>query len=110
MVKVVRERKLMRRRDVPVELTQKRAVIDRTLDRQAFILIQARLVEIDQRQSLTSRIDVNERFVCQNCRGCNRTGNRPDLFAQIGARQVLQNLLEGEEEEGLVFLDGAADG
>ncbi len=40
---------------------------------------------------------------------CDRTGRCADWLAQVRARQVLKNLLKGDEEEGVVVLDRAAD-
>ena len=101
----------MRAVEIEVCLAQECIVSDWMLYGQSFVLVPAGLDEVDQRQSLAIAVTVDQNLMSRirNDRSRHRTGRRPDRIAQVSARQVLANALQGKKEECFVLADGATN-
>ena len=98
---------------VEIEFEQAGCVPNRAVHWVAIILVDAGLEEIEQRQPLAVGIAGErdqQRFICEDCRGCNRAGGGTGLDAQVRAGKFRDDLLERAEEEGLVLYYRATDG
>src|SRR5205085_3019042 len=78
-------------------------VADGALDGQPLVLIARRLEEVDERDALAVGVRVDERLV--GCDGRRADGaGRADGVGEVRAREVLEYLLGGDEEERLILL------
>src|SRR5688500_175551 len=91
-----------------VSLAEERIVFDWTFHRQPFVLVSADLDEVDQRQSLTVAVTINQQLMSRirNDRSGDGARCRPDRIAQGSARQVFADALKGKKEECLVLANG----
>ncbi len=102
VVEVVREREVVVRVQLPVDLAEDGGVADGALDGQTLLLIARRAEEAEEREALAVGVRVDERLVGQDGRRGDGAGGVAHLLGEVGARQVLEDLLVGDEEEGLV--------
>src|SRR5205085_7307496 len=84
-------------------------VADGALDGQPLLLIARGLDEVDEREALAVGVRVDERLVGRDGRRGDGAGRRADWVGEVRAREVLEYLLGGDEEESLVLLYRPAD-
>jgi hypothetical protein len=104
VVEVVREREVVVLVQLKVELAEDGGVADGALDGQPLLLRARRAEEAEEREPLAVGVAVNQRLVGRNRRRGDGAGRVAHLLGEVGARQVLENLLVGDEEERLVLL------
>ena len=94
---------------LPISLSQQRIVLDGMFDWETFLLVYARLHEIDQGQSLAIKVGVNDRLVGLNRRRRHGAGCWSDGIAQICAREIFANAFKSQEEKRFVTTNGTTD-
>ena len=79
-------------------------------NRKSVVLSPGTLDEIDERQTLTVGISIDQGFVGGNRWRLRGTGSSSNLRTEVIASQGFPNSLKGKEKEGLIFLDWTPDG
>ena len=94
--------------DQPIELGERGGSVHRPLHGKPFLLIARAAEEPQQRQPLAVRVAVDQRLVLRDGGIGDRAGLRADRRAQVVAREVARDLLDGPEIEHPVLYDRAA--
>ena len=108
VIEVVGRREVVRRGEVPIELRERRVVVDLVIDRLALFLAAGRSEKAEECEALAVGAAVDERLVRQERRTAHRA-RRADRFRQVRPPQVLSNAFERDEVERRVLDERAAD-
>ena len=109
VVEVVGRAQRVGRIDDGIHFAENGGVVDRVIDRVAFLLTPRGPEEVEERQALTLGAADDQRFMRRIGNDGHRNRARAERLTQVGPLEVLVDVLERAEEKHAIALDRAAD-